>query len=174
MTDDLTKVSEHLCIVVEKFLNFILRNKNLMKKPERTLLKLGLHESLWIFINVDRQNTECACEQCLHSEIFEDMNFYRKQKNMIQSRKYKFCILNSLNTQNTIKSLMSKEIFEDLGVQERLIWAQCQLRRIDYRLQNYMVLGKRIPIKVHVQLLSDDIVIEIKSGTNYTNSREVI
>jgi hypothetical protein len=37
-----------------------------------------------------------------------------------------------------------------------------------------MVLGKRIPIKVHVQLLSDDIVIEIKSGTNYTNSREVI
>lgn len=50
---------------------------------------------------------------------------------------------------------MNKEIFEELGIEDRLIWANCQLRRIDYRLLNYQVLGRRISFKVWVRILSD-------------------
>lgn len=56
-SDNLTKVSEHLCVVLEKFLNFILRNKVTSQKIDIILLKLGLHESLWIFLNTDRQQS---------------------------------------------------------------------------------------------------------------------
>lgn len=30
---------------------------------------------------------------------------------------------------------MTKQMFEDLDVDEKILWANCQLRRIDYRLQ---------------------------------------
>lgn len=60
-SDNLTKVSEHLCVVIEKFLNYILRNKVTSQKIDIILLKLGLHESLWLYLNTDRTQSECPC-----------------------------------------------------------------------------------------------------------------
>lgn len=59
-------------------------------------------------------------------------------------------------------------------MEERLVWANCWLRRLDYRLINYQVLGRRIGFRVWVRLMSDEIAIEVKSATVYTNAREVI
>lgn len=53
-SDDLTKVGEYLCVVIEKFLNFVIRNKTIMQRPERVLFKLGLHESLWAFLQTNK------------------------------------------------------------------------------------------------------------------------
>lgn len=53
-SDDLTKVGEYLCVVIEKFLNFVIRNKIIMQRPERVLFKLGLHESLWAFLQTNK------------------------------------------------------------------------------------------------------------------------
>lgn len=102
------------------------------------------------------------------------MDFYRKQIQLIQSKEYKFCILNSFNTQITLRSMMTKQMFEDLNVDGKILWANCQLRRIDYRLQQKKKLGKKISFKVQIQILSENVVLEVKNATVYSNSRQVI
>ena len=67
--------------------------------------------------------------------------------------------------------MMTKQMFEDLNVDEKILWANCQLRRIDYRLQEKKKLGKRISFKVQVQMLSENVVLEVKNATVYSNSR---
>ena len=59
---DFTKYYEYKCILIEDFLNYILRSKVLSKRPEFVALKLRLYEGLWDYIN--KFSLECMCESC--------------------------------------------------------------------------------------------------------------
>lgn len=61
-----------------------------------------------------------------------------------------------------------------LNIEYRLKWANCYLKRIDHSLQDVVDFGKKVNFKVHVRMLSDNIVLDIKNATVYTNARQVI
>jgi hypothetical protein len=76
-----------------------------------------------------------------------------------------------MQTQNTMAIMVNKKMFMELNIEYRLKWANCYLKRIDHSLQNVVNFGKKINFKVHVRILSDNIVFDIKNATIYTNAR---
>lgn len=109
---DFTKYYEYRQILIEDFLNFCLRSKEICKKPEFIVFKLRMHECMWDYLN--KFSLNCECEACTNSEVVIDIHSYEKQRQKIRSRKYQFCIINSYQVQNMLAESIKASDFKKL------------------------------------------------------------
>lgn len=131
-----------------------MRAKEICKKPEYIVFKLRLHESLWDYLN--RFSTSCACQACSSHDPVLDIRSYEIRKNKIKDRTFQFCIINSFVTQNMLADCTSPETFRSFSLDEKILWANCKLRRIDYGLQNRGQFGKKLCFHVKLKLIGEE------------------
>ena len=116
---DFTKYFEYREIILEDFLNSVLRCSELASRPELVAYKLRINEALWDYLNKissEFNPSECGCEACLHNEVFTGIDFYEKQKAVIRKQKYQFCILKSFYTQNCVAEMVEPKMFKKFDV----------------------------------------------------------
>lgn len=64
-----------------------------------------------------------------------------------------FCILNAFQYQNMLPETIKLPDFKKLSLEERLIWANCKQKRIDYGFQSKGQFGKKICFHVYMKLI---------------------
>jgi hypothetical protein len=164
-----TKYSEYKSIIIEDFLNFCLRNRQICKKPEFVVLKLRIHEYLWDYLN--KWGGLCACAVCRAGAGATAAGYKEFFKLWMNSE---YCIVNSFKLQKLLVSIKDPAGFANIGIDNRLTLVNCQQGKIEYSFQSRQQFGKQLEFRVFIKKGSEESQVKIEDVTVNDTCREVV